>query len=130
MLSNSVTLIGNLGSDIQMRKTGAGQPYGNVNIAITRRYTARNGDTVKDTQWFRLVAWGRTAQRMEAELGTGDKILVEGRLNTRSYESKDGQQREIVEVNVAGFQKLQRPTANSTTSATADDTTPHVAIAA
>lgn len=108
MLSNNVTLIGNLGSDIELRQTPAGQTYCKVNIAVTRVYTDRKKDVVKDTQWFRLIAWAKQAERMAAELSKGARVLIEGSLSTSSYTTKDGQKREVVEINVASFQKIAR----------------------
>ncbi len=116
MLSNSVTLIGNLGDDMQIRETTGGQTLGTVNIAINNTYTDRRGDTVKDTQWFRLVAWGKVAERMAKTLSKGDKVLIEGRLSANTYETKDGDKRTSVEVNVATSRKLDRPAAGQSAS--------------
>ena len=106
MLSNNVTLIGNLGSDIELRQLKSGQTVGNVNIAVTRTYTSKAGDTTKETSWFRLVVWAQQAERMAERLRKGDKVLVEGRLQSRSYEAKDGSKREIVEINVSSYQQI------------------------
>lgn len=110
MLRNSVTLIGNLGSDVELRTVGAEQTVARVSLASNRTYTNRAGDRVKDTHWFRLVAWGTQAERMAERLGRGAKVLVEGRLTTNSYE-RDGQRRETVEVVVTSFEQLARPSA-------------------
>ena len=120
MLSNNVTLIGNLGSDIEVRQTPAGQNYCKVDIAVTRVYTDRNKDVVKDTQWFRLIAWARQAERMAADLSKGAKVLIEGSLSSSSYTTKDGQKREVVEINVASFQKVARKAVEATKTVDAD----------
>ena len=118
MLFNNVTLIGNLGADIQLKQTSAGQTYGYVNIAQTRTYESRAGETVQETSWFRLKAWGKVAERMQRETAKGSRLLVEGKLASRTYE-KDGQTREIVEVVVQGFQRLERPAAKPAEAAAA-----------
>ena len=109
MVFNTTTLIGNLGSDIELRTTPAGSKVCNVNLAQNRTYVDRNGDTHEDTSWFRLVAWGKTAERMAERLGRGSRVLVEGRLQARVFE-RDGQRHERVEVNVLSFQTLARST--------------------
>ena len=113
MLSNNVTLIGNLGSDINLRQTAAGQTVGSVNLAVSRTYTPKNGEAVKETNWFRLTAWAQTAERMAKQAGRGTRLLVEGRLKSGSYEGKDGIKRDTVEVVVTSFTLLDRRTAEA-----------------
>ena len=107
MVYNTTTLIGNLGSDIEVRTIPSGQKVVNVNLAQNRTYVDRNGDTHKDTSWFRLKAWGKQAERMADLLGKGSRVLVEGRLESRTYD-KDGVTREVVEVNVLNFELIGR----------------------
>lgn len=107
MVYNATTLIGNLGSDIEVRTLPSGQKVTHVSLAQNRTYVDRNGDTHKDTSWFRLKAWGKQAERMADLLGKGSRVLVEGRLESRSYD-KDGATREIVEVVVLNFELIGR----------------------
>lgn len=108
MLTNNVTLIGNLGSDITMRLTKAEQTFGTVSLAVSRTYTDHQGDIVKDTQWFKLVGWGQIAERMHTRLGKGDRVLIEGRLSCKVYETKEGVKRDTVEIYVTSFQQLAK----------------------
>lgn len=89
---NHVTLIGNLGRDPEARSTQSGQTVVNCSMATTRRYKAKSGintgETVKETEWHNLVAFGRTAELMERYLRKGSKCAVQGRLQTRSWEDK------------------------------------------
>ena len=84
-------------------------------IATTETYTNGAGEKVKDTQWHRLVAWGRNADVLERYVTKGSEIAIEGKLTHRSYESKEGQKRWITEIIVAGV--LLMRSANQTTAA-------------
>ena len=110
MLANHVTLIGNLGSDLRIRTTPAGQTVANVNLAVSRRYKASaTGEFVEETQWFPLVIWAERADRMAARVKCGDRVLVEGSLRRETYEGKDGVKRDLCSINVARYEKLARP---------------------
>ena len=122
MLSNSVTLTGNLGSDIELRQLPSGQTVGNVSIAVTRNYTSKAGETIQDTNWFRLVVWGQQADRMSREVGKGSRVIVEGRLTSRSYENKEGQRKDVTEIIVGAFRELaRRPRTESATETLVGD---------
>ena len=90
MAVNSVTVIGNLGSDPQVRDLPSGQKVANVSVATTERYTDRNGARQQRTEWHRLVAFGKLAETCQRYLGKGRQVYIEGRLTTRDYEAKDG----------------------------------------
>jgi single-strand DNA-binding protein len=90
MAINSVTVIGNLGSDPQVRALPSGQKAANISVATTERYTDRNGGKQQRTEWHRIVAFGKLAETCERYLGKGRQVYVEGRLTTREYEAKDG----------------------------------------
>ena len=91
-----------------MRLTKAEQQFATARIAVSRVYTDHNGDRVKETQWFRIVGWGPVAERMHRQLRKGSRVLIEGRLSCKVYETKEGQKRESVEVYVAAFQELEQ----------------------
>ena len=74
-------IAGNLGKDPEMRYTPSGQAVTNFSVATSRKYTSSNGETVKETIWFRVSAWGKTAETCNQYLKKGSKVLVEGRLN-------------------------------------------------
>jgi single-strand DNA-binding protein len=90
MAVNSVTVIGNLGSDPQVRALPSGQKVAKVSVATTERYTDRNGAKQQRTEWHRIVAFGKLAETCERYLGKGRRVYIEGRLTTREYEAKDG----------------------------------------
>lgn len=78
---HTIILVGNLGRDPEMRYTPSGQAVTNLNVATNRQYTASDGNTVKETTWFRVSTWGKTAEICNQYLKKGSKVLIEGRLN-------------------------------------------------
>ena len=93
MTMNKMIVIGNLGSDPEMRYMQSGDAVTNFRVATTRRYRNREGQTVEDTQWFGVSAWGRLAEITNQYLTKGSKVYVEGPLSTRTWVGQDGQTR-------------------------------------
>ncbi len=77
---HTIIIVGNLGRDPEMRYTPGGQAVTNLNIASNRQYTSSDGNPVKETIWFRVSTWGRTAETCNQYLRKGSRVLVEGRL--------------------------------------------------
>jgi len=77
---HTIIIVGNVGRDPEMRYTPSGQAVTNFNIATNRQYTASDGTTVKETIWFRISTWGKTAENCNQYLHKGSKVLIEGRL--------------------------------------------------
>ena len=77
---HTLIIVGNLGKDPEMRYTPSGQAVTSFSVATSRQYTAGNGEQVKETVWFRVSAWGKTAEVCNQYLKKGSKVLVEGRL--------------------------------------------------
>ncbi len=102
---NKVILIGNLGRDPELRVTPSGHSVCQLNVATTRTYTKGN-DRVEDTEWHRVVVWGKQAEHCANYLTKGRQVYVEGRLQTRSYDDKDGNKRYITEVVAENVQFL------------------------
>jgi single-strand DNA-binding protein len=96
---NRVILIGNLGQDPEVRRTGAGVAVANVSIATNESYKDRNGAVQERTDWHRLVMWRGLAEVAEKFLHKGDQVCVEGKLRHRKYES-GGESRWITEIEV------------------------------
>jgi single-strand DNA-binding protein len=92
-------LIGNLGSDPEMRYTPNGKAVTSFNIATNRRYTTSAGESKEETDWFRVSVWGKQAEQCNQFLSKGKQVYVEGRLHARSWEGQDGQTRTSLEVN-------------------------------
>lgn len=77
---HTIIIVGNLGKDPEMKYTPSGQPVTNFSVASNRSYNDGNGQPVKETTWFRIVAWGKLAETCNQHLKSGSKVLVEGRL--------------------------------------------------
>jgi single-strand DNA-binding protein len=95
---NKVILVGNLGRDAEMRFTSGGTPVATVSMATTERFTDREGQKKEDTQWHRIVIWGKTAESLHEYLTKGKQIYVEGKLQTREWQDKEGKTNKTTEV--------------------------------
>ena len=95
---NKVMIIGNLGSEPEMRFTPNGNPVTSFRVATNRRYTTADGERKEETEWFAVVAWGKLAEQCNQFLTKGRRVYVEGQLSTRSWESQDGQRHYRTEV--------------------------------
>jgi len=95
---NKIMLIGNVGTDPEMRFTPNGNPVTSFRIATNRVYTASDGERKKETEWFTIVAWQKLAESCNQSLTKGQRVYVEGRLRTSTWEGQDGQKRSRVEV--------------------------------
>ena len=107
---NKVILIGNLGRDPELRYTQNGQPVANFSLATSEQWTDKNsGEKVERTEWHRIVVWGRSAEHCSQYLAKGRTVYIEGRLQTREWEDKEGQKRSTTEVNAQTVQFLGGP---------------------
>ena len=95
---NKVILVGNLGRDAELRYTPGGAAVATVNMATTDVYKDREGQKKEDTQWHRVILWGRTAESLHEYLTKGKQIYVEGRLQTRKWTDKDGVEKYTTEI--------------------------------
>lgn len=89
---NKVMIIGNLGSDPEMRYTPSGRPVTSFSVATSRSWVTSEGEHREATEWFRVVAWGNLAEICSKYLSKGSRVYVEGRLQTRSWESQGQKQ--------------------------------------
>src|SRR4030043_314766 len=87
---NRVMIIGNIGSEPEMRFTPNGNPVTTFRVAANRVYTTSDGERRKETEWFTVVAWNKLAEQCNQFLSKGRLVYVEGRLRSRSWEGKDG----------------------------------------
>jgi single-strand DNA-binding protein len=94
---NSVTLVGNLTRDPELRYTQSGRGVASFGLAVNRRYQ-QNGEWQEQTSFFNVVAWGDLGENAAASLNKGHRIVVTGRLEQRSYETREGEKRNVVEV--------------------------------
>jgi single-strand DNA-binding protein len=95
---NKVILIGNLGRDPELRYTASGQPVANFTLATTESWTNKSGEREQRTEWHRIVAWGRLAEICGEHMNKGKQVYVEGRLQTREWEDREGNKRRTTEV--------------------------------
>ena len=95
---NKVFLIGNLTRVPELRYTPSGTAVADLRLAVNRNYTTQGGERREDTCFLTVVVWGKQAETCREYLDKGSPILVEGRLQTRDWEAKDGQKRTVTEV--------------------------------
>ena len=95
---NKVILVGNLGRDAELRYTPGGSPVATLNLATTEVWNDKAGQRQEKTEWHRVVVWGKTAESLNEYLTKGKQIYVEGRLQTRQWDDKDGNKRYTTEI--------------------------------
>jgi single-strand DNA-binding protein len=95
---NKVMLIGRLGRDPEMRYTGSGTPVCNFTLATDENFKDKSGEWQKRTEWHRIVAWAGLAERCSQLLSKGKLAYVEGRLQTREWDDRDGNKRRTTEI--------------------------------
>jgi len=95
---NKVILVGNLGADPDMRFTPSGQGVCELRVATSESWNDKNGQRQERVEWHRIVVWGKRAEVCSKYLSKGRQVYVEGRIQTRTYDDKDGNKRYITEV--------------------------------
>ena len=95
---NKITIIGNLGSEPEMRFTPGGRPVTSFSVATNWRYTTSEGERREETEWFNVVCWSKLAEQCNQFLTKGRLVYVEGRLRMRTWEGQDGQKRSQNEI--------------------------------
>jgi single-strand DNA-binding protein len=95
---NKAILVGNLGSDPEMRYTPSGQGVCEFRVATNESWNDKNGQRQERTEWHRIVVWGKRAEVCSKYLAKGRSVYVEGRIQTRTYDDKEGNKRYITEI--------------------------------
>jgi len=96
---NKVILVGNLGRDAELRYTPGGAPVATLNLATTEVWNDKtSGQKQEKTEWHRIVLWGKSAESLSEYLTKGKQIFVEGRLQTRKWQDKDGNDKYTTEI--------------------------------
>lgn len=95
---NKVILVGNLGRDAELRYTPGGAAVATLNMATTEVWNDKGGQRQEKTEWHRVVLWGKSAESLAEYLTKGKQIYVEGRLQTRQWDDKDGNKRYTTEI--------------------------------
>jgi len=105
---NKVMLIGNLGADPELRYTPSGAAVASFNIATKDQWTSKEGEKQERTEWHRIVAWRRLGEICGEYLHKGSLVYVEGSLQTRDWEDRDGNKRRTTEIVAWRMQMLDR----------------------
>jgi len=95
---NKAILIGNLGADPELRYTPSGQAVATFNIATTEKWRDKENQMKESTEWHRIVLWARLAEIAKEYLHKGSPVYIEGRIQTRNYEDKEGVKRYVTEI--------------------------------
>jgi single-strand DNA-binding protein len=103
---NRAQIIGNLTRDPEMRYTPNGQPVASFAVATNRRWKDKDGNNQDETQYHEIVAWGKLAEIVSQILHKGNKVYIEGRLQTRNWEAQDGSRRQRTEIIAENFVAL------------------------
>lgn len=106
MSVNKAILVGRLGKDPEVRRTNSGQPVARFSLATNEYWNDKNGERQERTEWHNIVAWGKLAEICEQYLNKGRMVYVEGRIQTREYDDRDGNKRRITEVVASDMRML------------------------
>jgi len=106
MSVNKVILVGRLGRDPETRYTGGGQAVANFSVATDESYKDKNGERQKRTEWHKIVVWGKQAEIAQQYLKKGSLIFIEGRIQSREWQDKEGQKRTSFEIVASHFRML------------------------
>ena len=106
MSVNKVILVGRLGRDPETRYTGGGQAVANFSVATDESYKDKNGEKQKRTEWHKIVVWGKQAEIAQQYLKKGSLIFIEGRIQSREWQDKEGQKRTSFEIVANNFRML------------------------
>ena len=109
MTMNKIMVIGNLGSDPEMRYTPNGQAVTNFNVATNYRYNTADGEQREETEWFRVSVFGKQAESCNQYLAKGRKVYVDGRLRSRTFQDRNGETRVSLEITAQDVRFLSTP---------------------
>ena len=136
MSVNKVILVGRLGRDPETRYTGGGQAVANFSVATDETYKDKAGDRQKRTEWHKIVVWGKQAEIAQQYLKKGSLIFIEGRIQSREWQDKEGQKRTSFEIVANNFRMLGGRAEGAAAGAGGgaarsggDDFEPHAALA-
>lgn len=109
MSVNKAILVGNLGRDPELRYTASGTAVATFSIATSERYKDRDGQQQEKTEWHNIVTWRQLAEICGKYLAKGRQVYIEGKIQTRSYEDRDGNKKYVTEIVADQMQMLGRP---------------------
>jgi single-strand DNA-binding protein len=117
MSVNKAILVGRLGRDPETRYTGGGQAVANFSLATDESYKDRNGERQKRTEWHKIVVWGKQAEIAQQYLKKGSLVFIEGRIQSREWQDKEGQKRTSYEIVANNFRMLGGRTESAASAA-------------
>ena len=120
---NKVILVGRLGADPEVRYTNTGTAVANFNMATSSSYTDKSGEKTEKTEWHRIVAFGKLGEICGEYLAKGKQVYIEGRLQTRDWEDRDGNKRKTTEI-VAGTMQMLGAASDRVRGDTSDSAPP------
>ena len=103
---NKAIIVGNLGADVELRYTQSGTPVASFRVATTERWKGQDGQMQEQTEWHSCNAWGKLAEICGKYLQKGSKVYVEGSINTRKWQDKNGNDRYSTEIKVREMKML------------------------
>ena len=103
---NKTIILGNLGADPELRYTAGGSPVAELRIATNRRFKSKDGEWQDETEWHRVVVWGKQAEACGQYLSKGRLVYIEGSIQTRNYEDKSGVKKYVTEIIASRVQFL------------------------
>ena len=106
MSVNKVILVGNLGKDVELRYTPSGAAVANFTLATSEKYKDKDGNAQEKTEWHNIVAWRQLAEICGKYLHKGKQVYIEGKIQTRTYDDRDGNKRYITEILADQMQML------------------------
>jgi len=106
---NKAIVVGNLGADPELRYTPGGSAVANFRLATQEQWTNKEGEKTERTEWHRIVAWGRLGEVCGEYLHKGSQVYIEGRIQTRSWEDREGNKRYTTEIVAQTMQMLGSP---------------------
>ena len=121
---HKILVIGNVGSDPEMRYTPNGSAVTSFSVATNRRYTTSAGEQKEETEWFKVSAWNKLAETCNQYVVKGMKVYVEGRVSSSAWTDKEGQSRSSLEINCSDVQFLTRVNTDQNDSESFQSTNP------
>jgi single-strand DNA-binding protein len=122
MSVNKVILLGRLGQDPELKYTPGGSPVCNFSLATTESWTDKAGQKQEKTEWHKIVVWGKLAELCNQYLAKGRQAFLEGRLQTRAWDDKDGNKRYTTEILASTVQFIGGPSATTNNNTSVDST--------
>lgn len=113
MKNNNVTLRGNVGADANLKELPENKKMLSFNLATSENFKDQNGEWKQNTTWHKIVMWGDQAEKASRLITKGAEVIVEGKINTRSYTDKEGQTKNVTEIVATDVIKTVRQTAKA-----------------